>query len=408
MTYVQLSLVGDVDTLTDIGKTYMEQSMGPNWVARPGNPEAIMIEGSGQIAAEVIEQAALVPPEAFAALGTSIYGIPFLEGIRATMDAVITFAADTPATMVPDTAEVAVPHPNGNQMVFLTDRDAIAPIGGGDVPIGLLALEAGEDYNLCFGTSELIEVVEGVQSIVAGQAVGGINDETASDYLDRLSDYLTIPRRPVLPQDHSTLAFQVPGVERATAYNLFYPGTTERDAGRAVGDFALWQPPPAPAASQSNVPRCTTVAIVGTGGAAPSTDLMNQVYALLNANREVNFLNFVVKPTYTAVDVKADVKPYSGLTTAEAKANAEDAVRAWLDPATWGQPPGVTTGTWEADNKIRINEAIDHINRGYGIWYCENVFVKLTSDSTWHNTDITLPGVAPMPTPGPGIVMTPI
>lgn len=407
MTYVQLALVGDVDTLTDIGKTYMEQSMGPNWVARPGNPESIMIESSGQIAAEVVEQASLVPPEAYSALGTSIYGIPFQEGTRATMDAVITFASDTPATMVPDTAQVAVPHPSGNSLIFLTDRDVLAPLGGGNMPVSLIALDTGEDYNNCFGNCELIEIVEGVSAIVASQAVGGTNDETATEYLDRLSDYLTIPRRPVLPEDHATLALQVPGVGRATAYNLFYPGTTESAAGRAVGDYALWQPQPPPAASQSNVARCTTVAIMGVDGADPSTELMNQVYGVLDANREINFLNFVVKPTYTSVDVKSDVKSYSGLTPDETIQSATDAIKSWLDPATWGAPPGVSAGTWEADTKVRLYEAVDYINRGQGIWYCENVQLKLHSDSVWQSADIQLPGISPMPTYG-DILINPI
>jgi hypothetical protein len=402
--YVQLALIGDVDTLTDIGTTYLEQSMGPNWVGRPGNPENILIEGSGQIAAEVIDQASLVPPEAFAAIGTSIYNIPMQTGTRATAPARITFAADTPAVAVPIDAEVAVPHPSGNELIFLTDEEAVAPIGGGTIDINVVALEPAVEYNGAFGESELIEVIDGVQSVeVLMASVGGTDPETSDEYLDRLTAYLTIPRRPVLPEDHANLALQVPGVGRATAYNLYYPGKSlaDLDPPQAVGDYALWLPQPAPAAPQSGVARCTTVAIQADGGVAPTPGLLQTVYETLDANREINFLNFVVSPTYTAVDVKADVKPYSGANPADVEASVDNVLsNMWLDPESWSQPPGSGAGVWEADNKVRLYEAVDFINRGSGVWYCENVMLKLSSDSTWVEDDITLPGIAPVPTAG--------
>lgn len=408
--YVQLALIGDVDTLTDIGRTYLEQSMGPNWVARAGNPETILIEGSGQIAAELIDQASLVPPEALVAIGTSIYNIPMNSGTHSVASATITFAPDTPASIVPVDSEVAVPHPSGAQMVFLTDREAIAPDGGGDILVNLISLDVGENYNGAFGSSQLIDIFEGVSGVVAETSSGGSDDETAEAYLDRLTSALTIPRRPVLPADHSNLALQVPGVFRASAFNLLYPGTTELDAGRAVGDFNLWQPQPAPTAAQPNVARCTTIAIMGDGGTAPTLDLMNRVYNELNSNREVNFLNFVVSPIYTAIDIRANIKPYSGTNATDAETSAENMVRDWLDPFNWNSPPSGFSGVWEPDKIVRLYEAVDYINRASGVWYCENVEMKLQSEGSgsWRTTDITLPGLVAVPTAGTGISITAI
>jgi hypothetical protein len=396
--YVQLALIGDVDSLTNRGIEYMTQSMGPNWRDRPGNPETVLVESSGQIASEVIDQASLVPPEALVAIGVSIYGIPMQGGTKSTAPANITFATDTPAMMIPIDTEVAIPHPSGAQMVFLTDRDVVAPIGGGVMPVSLIALESSADYNGAFGAAELIEIIEGVSSIDVPQATqGGTDPETPEDYLDRLTDYLTIPRRPVMPEDHAQIALQNPSVSRAVAINLYYPGTTVRDSNLAVGDYSLWSPQPPPAAAQTGVARCTTVAIMGLDGAAPSKALMTEVYDDLSANREVNFMNFVVSPTFTAVDVKCDVKPYSGADPVSVTQSVEDTVSSWLSSQEWSNPPGVSQGTWEADTKVRLYEAVDYINRASGVWYCENVQLKLHSSGTWLSTDITLPGIAPVP-----------
>ena len=174
MPYIELALVGDVDSLTETGLDYIEEFMGPNWQARAGNPETVMIESSGQIAGELIDQAALVPPEALKYLGTDIYGVPIREGTSATMDAVITFATDTPASQADIDAEVAVPHPDGNSYIFLTDRDAPAPVGGGDVPVTLIALDIGSAQNGAFGLR-----------IDTGQGIIQYQDRRVSDQCTR-------------------------------------------------------------------------------------------------------------------------------------------------------------------------------------------------------------------------------
>lgn len=398
MPYIELALVGDVDSLTETGLDYLEEFMGPNWQARAGNPETVMIESAGEIAGELIDQASLMPPEALKYLGTDIYGFPTREGTNAYMDAVITFATDAPATSVAVDSQVSVPNPDGNQYIFLTDRDAPAPPGGGDVEVTLIALDIGSEQNGSFGESELIEITEGVTAVVAEVATGGSNAESTDQYLDRLTSYLTVPRRPVLPEDHVKFALQVDGVGRASVYNLYYPGTAERDAGRAVGDFDLWTPPPPPVGPQQNVARCTTVAITGPEGADPSIDLMNSVWKYLSANREVNFLNFVIKPVYTRVDVKASIKGYPNYLPADVLADAKNMLLTWLSETGWGSVPGSEAGVWASDNKVRLYEAVDYINRAQSVWYCENVQLRLHGDTTWTTGDITLPGVVAVAT----------
>lgn len=405
--YIELALVGDTTTLTDIGLGYMTDSI-PGFTARPGNVETVLIEGAGQIAGELLDQASIVPSEAFAALGTSVYGVPMLDGQQATAAAVVTWAVDAPANTLPADSQVGVPNADGNMYVFTTDRDLVAPEGGGDQDVILIARDVGSTMNNSFGSCEMIDEVEGVANIVALGAVGGSDAENADDYMDRLSTLITLlAPRPILPEDHTAMASTVPGVGRVSVLNLYYPGTDARDADLAIGDFDMPLPDhtPAydPADPATDVPRCTTVAIAGINGADPDPALMQAVYDLLDANREVNFLNFVMKPTYISVDVRATVVPYPNRTKEDAIASSTQMVTDWLSPGEYGlMPGGGKEMGWATDTKLRLYEVVDFLNRGQATWYVENVQTKLSSqtDASWNNVDITLNAVFPIPVLG--------
>jgi hypothetical protein len=401
--YLELALVGDTTSLTVTGIDYLETSI-PGFTARAGNVETIMIEGAGQIAGELLEQATIVPSEAFAALGTSVFGIPMLDGQQATTAAVVTWAADTPATSLPADSLVGVPNADGNMYVFATDEPLIAPNGGGVQNVLLIARDVGVAMNNSFGACQMIDEVEGIQSIVAEGAIGGSDPETAEDYLDRLTTLIALlAPRPILPEDHAAMASTVPGVGRVSVKNLYYPGTTARDNGLAVGDYDKWTPQPPPAGALSGQARCTTVAIMGEGGADPDPALMNAVYTLLDANREVNFLNFVMKPQYVSVDVRATVTPYPNRTKTDAINGSTQMVEDWLSPDGFGLIPGSGSEEgWASDDRVRLYEAVDFLNRGTATWYVESVQLKLSSAaaSAWAAADLMLPGVFPIPVYG--------
>src|SRR5262245_2613987 len=97
--YIQLALLLDVDSLTLTGIEYMEDAF-PGWERHPGNPDVIMIEGAGQMAGEVYDQASAMAPEAMVRIGTSIYNIPMEDGTEAIADATFTFDITTQAGMI--------------------------------------------------------------------------------------------------------------------------------------------------------------------------------------------------------------------------------------------------------------------------------------------------------------------
>ena len=396
--YVDLELVGDADALANIGITYMEQAIN-GWTARPASVVTVLLEGNAQIASEVIDQASPVAPAVYSTIGETIYGIPRRPATSAVATATFTFATDTPPVMVDAQTQLMVPNPSGEAQVFLTQDDIVAPEGGGQVQVGVIAQEPGAAANGSFGEADLVTDIDGVDTVTVTSAQGGADEEDIDAYLDRLTSLLTLlSPRPILPGDHATLASQVPGVGRAVAIDLYMPAASEDPVGDT--DAPEYNP-----AGGTNIPRCTTVAVTAANGAEADTALRQQVYEALDSQREVNFLNYVIAATYTMVDVQATVVCFPGFLPADVAQAAEDMMRTWLDPSMWGLMPGAgETTDWAMDTKARIYEAVDFLNRAGGVFYVESVqlrgYPEGSTPGAWQTTDVDLPGAAPLPMPG--------
>lgn len=387
MPYIELDLMTDPDALVEVGVRYLEEVI-PGFVARPGNVETVLLEANAQVGAEIVEQVTQIDPLIFGALGNQLLGIAPFQASPAVAVASITWAADTPAVLYGAGSMIGVPSPTGEPVAFATDADVLAPAGGGVVQVGVTALEPGSAANGCFGTAEPIDIVDGITSVTVTEASGGTDEEEADAYLARLADAMRVlAPRPILPSDHAELALQVPGVGRATALDLYQPSTGQGGYGT-----------PRAGAPVTNVPRCTTVAITAEGGAVPSAALLNAVGAYLDARREVNFLVYTMAPTYQPIDITASVVAYPGVLAAEAEANAEAELSAWLAPDRWGQPPGVTGG-WVVDTKVRLYEAVDYANRAGGVHYVQALTLGKGGQAQ-SAADVTLTGPVTLPTPG--------
>jgi len=393
--YDDLDLTLDAGTLAQTGIDHLEEQI-PGWIASPANIETVLIEGIGQIAAELAESATIAPPEAMALMGQTIFGIPMQPGIEATGAATITFAVTTPAVTIPEGTEITVPSPGGEDILFVTDRDISAPAGGGSFPIMVIASEPGEDGNGCFGEGDMVEVVDGLETILVDPTDGGADPETPEDYLNRLTNLLsTLAPRPIIPRDFAIMASLVPGVGRVAVIDLYQPGTNDNQAPLVIEGT-----PVLAGAGASNVARCVSIIVTGEDGAAPSQSLMHSVWLALDAQREVNFQVYVVPPKYTTIDLIATVVAYPNFALADVKANAEATIAGWLSPLGWGAPGGLADDPlYIGDNKIRIYEAVDYLNRAAGVWYVSTVQTRVSGGS-YAGTDLTLPGIAPLPLPG--------
>jgi uncharacterized phage protein gp47/JayE len=382
--YIDLALTADATALSDESKQYMTDQI-PGWTARPGNVESIMFEANGQMGAEVIDQASEVPPVVFAYLGQWLLGISLREATPATATAEFTF--DGLAT-VPAGSLFTAPNPDGNSYVFQTDADVRSDVAPTTTTV--TALEPGSAANGSAGMGEMLDAIDGVSGVTMSGATGGSDEEDPDAYLDRLTDALTIlAPRPILPGDFATLARQVPGVGRTLSIDLYQPSNAEGGFGQ-----------PRDAASHTPVERCDTVAITAEDGTMPSDSLMQTVWNTLDAAREVNFLVYVIPPTYTTIDVQATVTRFQGFDSATVKAAAEEMMRTWLDPLAWGSQSSGEIQSWSRDTKVRIFEAVDFLNRADGVFFVETVQLRKHGDAAWSNVDIALTGTAPLPFAG--------
>jgi len=352
----------------------------PGWLPSPGNLEAWLIEALAQTAGELRTLAAVVPDTIFEYFGSTILALPPYAAVQATaltswvmVDAAgYTIPAGTVIAVTPSASDVSY--------AFQVVDDVVVPNGTTVVSaVESLAVIAGSAASGITGDVAVIDQLVFVESVTLDQPTfGGVDEELDQDYLNRLSALLTLlTPRPILPQDFAILAQdEIEGVGRACAIDLYNPG------------------PPV----NANCPRCCTVAVCQADGTACSSDVKAAALSLLQSAREVNFLVFVVDPTYTAIDVTFDVTPYPGFALADVQANVIAQLQNWLDPSQWGIPmfgdPGGVS-SWLNTTKVRYLEVAEQVNRADGVGYINSLAFGVHG-STLGQADVTLPGVAPL------------
>jgi hypothetical protein len=361
---------------------YLEQQV-PGWLPAEGNLEAWLIEALAQIAGELRALVALVPDSIFAYYGESILGLPPYPAVQAT--ALTTWTANDAAGYQVEAGTVigVTPPASPTSYGFSVDLDFTIPAGSTSVSgISCSALEAGAAASGLSGTVEVVDQLSFISGVTLDAPTSGGQDaETSDAYLARLSALLTLlSPRPILPQDFAVLAQRtIPEIARAVAIDLYNPG------------------PPVDA----NCPRCVSVAICDNGGEPCSPEVKAEADALLQAQREVNFLTFILDPTYTTVDVSFSVMSYPGYDPADVAARVISALTTYLSPASWGVPPygDVSARSWINATSVRYLELAEVINRVDGVHYIVTLALA-AGGGTQGQADVALAGVAPMPRPG--------
>jgi hypothetical protein len=112
-----------------------------------------------------------------------------------------------------------------------------------------------------------------------------------------------------------------------------------------------------------------TVVVAGADGLPVGALIKADVDALLQSQREVNFLVFVIDPTYLTVAVTFTVKPYPDYDATDVVTRAKQAVTAYLNPANFGGVPYGEAPLWLNDPYVRYLEIAEAINRVEGVWY---------------------------------------
>jgi uncharacterized phage protein gp47/JayE len=372
--YIEPPITTEPDDLAEDAFAYLEDAI-PGWLPAPGNLETWLVEANAQLAGELMDVASAVPTSIFRYYGETVLGLPPNEAQSATGTTTWT-ARDAAGYTIEAGTLIGIAAAGDELLPFeVQSETVIAPGATTATGVIVVAVDPGTEANGLTSAPEVIDPLDWVASLaLAGATAGGVDEETDADYLDRLHELLgLLAPRPILPNDFAVLARTVAGVGRSTAIDLYNPG-----------------PPVA-----TNVPRCVTVVVAGDDGQPVGAGVKANVDTLLQSLREVNFLVYVIDPTYTAIAVTFTFTTYPAYSAATVEAAAEAAVANYLSPANFGRPPyGDDPGVWIADTKVRYLEVAEVINRVEGVWYVASLTVN------GGTADVALSGPGPLPTPG--------
>lgn len=374
--YVQYPLESDAAVLADEALAALGTAV-PGWTPSAGHLETILIEAMATMVAQAIEVGTTVPVSIFRYWG-GLVGVSPVEASPAEADT--TWVARDTAGYTVKAGTLAGYRVAGDELIgFRVTADVVIPPGSSTTATGAVAMQAittGEEANGGTGTMEMIDALAWVDSVtISGTIGGGAEGETDADYLARLSRELELMTpSPVLPDDFSVLASRVSGVGRATTVDGLNP------TGWTTGNE-----------------RMVTVAVIDEDGANVPSLVKTEVDDLLQGMREVSFIVWVIDPSRETVNVAFTAVAHSGYDAATVEAAAEAAVADYLDPATWGLPPGgdpSTHGGWRNVNVVRYLEVAAALNAVEGLDYV----TALTINSG--TSDITFTDPITLPTPG--------
>jgi baseplate J-like protein len=360
--------------------TYL-QTIYPGYQPSEGNLEWVMLSIIAQMAADVRDVASDVPDLIFSYFGQSLLNIAQLPAASATFAMTFT-AIDTIGHTVPAGTNVAVRKDNGDLIGFQTVNDAVILAGGATSdPVSVLAVVPGVDGNGLAVTTTSLQLVDSLAYIASVApdpsptvSIGGQDPESSDDYLGRLRDELSLlTPRPILPRDFAILSASQNYVYRATALDGYNP----------LDDTF-------------NNEKMVAVAAQGFDGLTLSGPNKILLAALLEANREVNFVVNIMDPTYTTVSVAATIAILPGWDPTDVCDRCEASITAYLSPITWGQDDSTDRLDWRIETVVRLNKLIQVIENTPG---CDYVIpASLTINAV--AADLTLSGRVPLPNPG--------
>lgn len=316
----------------------------PGWVPVEGAPEVALAEETGRETAATNALAVEALQLAIAGIGETIFGLAPRIGTAATLPVVSLAMMMSPEAAAPldptDTGTfdrvVSIPagftiatrdsHDGG--LAYQTLVDVVETVTFDKITTGFLAgwytgsLEVemtctvvGTVGNIDAGTEMTVITNTGIVSAVSvdEDGAGGLDEETLLEYLDRVTDYLSVLRPGAVRADGlAALARTVPGVHRAIGFDLLEPGN------------------PVPQE------RTATIVAIDDEGQPVDGSVLTELTATLEAAREVNFNVFVADPTYTDVAVAATIVAAAGVDHTALDDLVTAAVAAYISPARWG------------------------------------------------------------------------
>lgn len=337
----------------------------PGYTPNEGDTEILLIESLALEVAEAIVAVNRLPGAVVQAL-LLLAGVSPDYGAPPSATATVVFGDDLGHT-VPSGTRVNLRLSDGSSVTFLVEPPGLTVMPGSDSGAVSLIGDVFTARANGVGAGALLEMADQVPFVdrvtLASPVVDGRDPESDGQWRDRgvqrlsrLSDAL------VLPRHFQAAALERPEVAAALALDNYDPAT-----GPGVGDN----------------PGHVTVAVLGDGGAALSTEAKEAIRLALDERAVGVLVVHVVDATLTAVDVATVIVPVAGTDFAVVTQNVRDALTAYLDPLAW-----------EFGSTIYLNELISLVDQTQGVQRVVSVTIEGAA------ADYPLGGVAALPQAG--------
>lgn len=378
MSYVELPITTDQAALQDDAHEFIQGKV-PGYVLDPAHPTTWLIEAAGRMVAVALFQASLMPSANLRTLGETVYGIPRGDGTPAT--AVTTWTArDTDGHEIPAGTAVLI-----DGVPFTVDLTVTIPAGSsstGTGEVSVTAIDVGTANNGLGATVESVDALVWLDTIaLVGSTANGTDAQTDEGY----QDFVTALLRLQAPRAITAFDFEVftvytlngprDGVARATVLDNYNADTSTSGVGGHI-----------------------TIVPIDSVGANCTTAVKNAIAADLGAKRVANLVVHVIDPTRTNVTVGYTVTAYDGFDKTALKAQIDEALASYFDPAQWGVPPFGeallpfrTASRWINATTVRYLQVAKVIENVEGVAYIESLTVN------GGTADVTMSGVAPLP-----------
>jgi hypothetical protein len=373
--YIELTFTTDEQTLADNAVLNL-QATWAGWEPNDGDVEIVLIETLAPYATEAARQAAAMPPAAFIALCTKLYGIPYQQGAPATTTVTLTFQDTVGGYYVPAGSEFDL-----SGYAFSTVLDVTSVAGSATATgVQVVANDVGVAFNglTSVNWSSVTLPVWVTNLATEAATTDGVDPQDDYDYLNMASRELQLRGRMLVTcPDLEIAAVNTPGVGRAYA--------------------------------QTTGPRAVEITLVDPNGEPVSADVKSQLLAMYQAAVLVNVSFTLSDATYTAISVDYEVMRVQGFDSAQLQDGINSTLSTMLSPMGWGTlamgQPGSSLATFIPDNTVRLNKIISTIGNVVGVAYVVANSVKINGAAA----DFTMSGTVAMPTPGTmtGIIDTP-
>jgi hypothetical protein len=365
--YVQVTFTTDAQTLADDAVANL-QTTWTDWEANDGDMEVVLIETLAPYAAAAAANAAQMPPAAFIALGTKLYGISYSEGAPAQTTVTLTFQDSGGGYYVPAGSEFDL-----GGYAFTTVADVTSSAGSSTATgVPVIAGDVGTAFNdLTAANWSNVTLPIWVTGLTTeAPTAGGADPQNEYDYLNQLSRELQLRGRMLVTlPDFEIAAVDTPGVGRAYA---------ETTGPRAV---EIWL------TDLDGNPVPTSI----------KTDLTTEFTAAVLSN--VTFT--ISDATYATIAVTYSAVALPGFDPTALTDSINAALSSALAPMTWGGPggigmPGGGTAAWVNENTVRLNKIVAIIGTIPGVAYVVANSVQINGAAA----DFVMPGTVALPQPG--------